>query len=415
MLLLLCGSLLPWVANFLFIFRLNPFPYLDLTPFAFTVTGMVVGWGVLRFKFLDILPIARDAVVEGLRDAIIVLDVHNRVVDLNRAAQQMLGYASHKVIGQPAQEIFSDYAELQAQYGSMDDVQVELIRGEGDAQHIYELRISPLVDRHGQIKGRLVGFSDITERKRVEWSLRESETALRQYAAELEAQNDELDAFAHTVAHDLKGPLGLLLGYSSLLDQAGDELEAESFHQSTRAIAQNTRKMSNIINELLLLASVRKMDEVDIVPLAMGVIVDEVLQRLADAIESSQADISVPETWSIALGYAPWIEEVWANYISNAIKYGGKPPRITLGAMPDPENDAMVRFWVQDNGDGLTMEQRASLFTPFERLKQVRAKGHGLGLSIVRRIIEKLEGKVGIESDAVAGEGCTFYFSLPKA
>jgi len=109
------------------------------------------------------------------------------------------------------------------------------------------------------------------------------------------------------------------------------------------------------------------------------------------------------------LGHAEWIVEVWANYLSNSIKYGGQPPRVKLGAEVQP--NGMVRFWVRDNGPGLSPEEQARLFTPFTRLDQVRAKGHGLGLSIVRRIVEKLGGQVGVESQI--GQGSSFFFTLP--
>jgi len=124
--------------------------------------------------------------------------------------------------------------------------------------------------------------------------------------------------------------------------------------------------------------------------------------------------------WPIAAGYAPWIEEVWANYLSNALKYGGDPPLIELGAAVEEDNVnnnglPLIRFWVQDNGDGLSEAQQERIFTPFERLDQVRAKGHGLGLSIVQRIIEKLGGKAGVESSGEPGQGSTFYFTLDAA
>ena len=109
------------------------------------------------------------------------------------------------------------------------------------------------------------------------------------------------------------------------------------------------------------------------------------------------------------MGYGPWVEEVWTNDISNAIHYGGQPPRVELGATVEGEN--RVRFWVRDNGPGLTPKEQARLFMPFERLNQAQIKGHGLGLSIVRRIVEKLGGQVGVHS--VPGEGSTFSFTLP--
>jgi signal transduction histidine kinase len=162
---------------------------------------------------------------------------------------------------------------------------------------------------------------------------------------------------------------------------------------------------------LLLLASVRKIDEVERDALDMTMIVHEAQERLRDMLAESQAVVTVPDHWPLAFGYGPWVEEVWANYISNAIKYGGVPPRVELGA--EMLTDGRVRFWVRDNGKGLTPEERAQLFTLFTRLDKVRARGHGLGLSIVRRIVEKLSGEVGVESEV--GQGSRFSFILPAA
>jgi signal transduction histidine kinase len=134
-------------------------------------------------------------------------------------------------------------------------------------------------------------------------------------------------------------------------------------------------------------------------------------ERLTTLIDNAQAEIAVADEWPVALGYGPWIEEVWTNYISNAIKYGGDPPRVEIGATA--QNNGHVQFWVRDNGAGLTPEEQARLFTPFTRLNEVKVKGHGLGLSIVRRIVEKLGGEVGVESEGVSGKGCIFSFTLP--
>ena len=111
----------------------------------------------------------------------------------------------------------------------------------------------------------------------------------------------------------------------------------------------------------------------------------------------------------MAVGYAPWIEEVWENYLSNAIKYGGQPPKVECGY--EQLSDRIIRFWVRDNGQGLTEDEQKQLFVPFTKLSQVRVTGHGLGLSIVHRIIQKLGGQVGVESQV--GQGSTFSFTLP--
>ena len=137
----------------------------------------------------------------------------------------------------------------------------------------------------------------------------------------------------------------------------------------------------------------------------------DAIGRLEMLIAERHAEIIFlyPDAWPVAVGYAPWIEEVWANYISNAIKYGGETPRIELGAMR--QDDGLIRFWVRDHGAGLPPEKQAQLFKPFMRLGNLRIQGHGLGLSIVQRIINRLGGEVSVESQV--GQGSTFRFTLP--
>jgi len=154
--------------------------------------------------------------------------------------------------------------------------------------------------------------------------------------------------------------------------------------------------------------------------LDMGQIIQDGLVRLENIIYEYQAEIRLPQSpWPRANGYAPWIEEVWANYLSNAIYYGGRPPILQLGC--DDLGDH-VRFWVKDNGPGISAEDQANLFVEFGRLSTTRLSGHGLGLSIVKRIVEKLGGVVGVvseranpeQSEGLEGQGSLFFFTLPK-
>jgi len=233
---------------------------------------------------------------------------------------------------------------------------------------------------------------------------------LEQQAIELQARNEELDAFAHTVAHDLKNPLGPVIGFAEIVIRDYTAMSDDERQRCVQAIARSGRKIKSIVEELLLLAEVRKV-QVGTEPLDMAAIVSEAQQRLADMVEQSHAKIVLSDAamWPDAMGYGPWVEEVWVNYLSNAIKYSGKPPHVGLGA--ELQTDNMVRFWVSDNGPGIPPEARARLFTPFTRLDQVRTQGHGLGLSIARRIVEKLGGQVGVESRV--GQGSVFSFTLP--
>ncbi len=403
---LLVVASVPWVSNIIYLSGLSPFHKLDLTPFSFMLMTVVMAWNLSRYKLLDIVPVAREAIIESMSDGVMVLDSLGRIVDVNPAARQLIPADTLNVIGQPATEILPYCADLLMFDKSQAETQTEILVDKDKAQRHFDLRISPLYDNHGALTGRSVVFRDITERK-------QAETVLHLRTAELEARNEELDAFAHTVAHDLKSPLTSIVGFSGVLEKRLDHMSDEEIGYYLNIIGRSGRKMDNIIDELLLLASMRKLEDAKRMPLAMADIVAEAQGRLVDAIVERHAEIVLPTIWPVALGYAPWVEEVWVNYISNAIKYGGAPPCVELGATPSSRsNDTSVRFWVRDNGQGLTPEEQARLFTLFTRLDSVRAKGHGLGLSIVRRIVEKLGGEVGVESDL--GIGSTFWFTLPS-
>jgi signal transduction histidine kinase len=167
-------------------------------------------------------------------------------------------------------------------------------------------------------------------------------------------------------------------------------------------------QMNTIISTMLLFAKVSK-SEAPVEQVDMAQVVANVLNRLSAMIKEYQAQIDLPACWPAAIGYAPWLEEVWTNYLSNALKHGGQPPRVKLGA--SVQIDGMVRFWIRDHGLGIPVDAQARLFLPFSQTDLVCNPSHGLGLSIVHRIIEKLGGQVGFESEA--GKGSLFFFTLP--
>ncbi len=239
-------------------------------------------------------------------------------------------------------------------------------------------------------------------------TLKRREEALRRANQELQERNDDLNAFAHMVAHDLQTPLTLMIGYAEALSMSWPTLSEDEVQRNLRQIIFSGQRMSNIIEELLVLAEARRQD-ITLHELDMAQIVHEAIQRLEYLRSPLDGQIVASERWPKAYGHAPWVEEVWVNYISNALKYGGRPPIVHLGA--DLQGDQMARFWVRDNGAGLSAEEQARLFEPFPRLDQGHTQGHGLGLSIVRRIVAKMGGQVGVESRI--GQGSLFYFTLP--
>jgi len=230
---------------------------------------------------------------------------------------------------------------------------------------------------------------------------------LREQLSALKARNEELETYVHTVSHALKNPLSVIIVTAEAISDI-PTLTPEELQDFTEQIQSTAYEMNDIVDNLLLLSEVRKAD-MPVEPLDMARIVATVRSRLSSMVKEYRGQIIVPRAWPAAIGYAPWIEEVWVNYISNALKYGGQPPRIELGA--SIQSDGMVRFWVRDKGPGILPENQSHLFNQFTQLGQVHKPGHGLGLSIVRRIIEKSGGRVDVES--APGKGSSFFFTLP--
>jgi len=296
------------------------------------------------------------------------------------------------------------------------------IKANPKTQDIPIIFMTALSDTVDKVKGLELGAVDyvtkpfqqeeVLARINVHLTVYHLQTALEIRNQELEAKNAELDAFAHTVAHDLKNPLSAMINLAYLLINSKEVVNfTDKQREYLSYMLLAGRQMDGIISALLLLAKVSK-QEIYLSPLDMQEIFGQAQQRIQPLIEEYQARIIFPKEWPLSYGYAPWVEEVWANYLSNALKYGGRPPILELGGIFLKKNNK-VQFWVRDNGEGLPVEKLSKLFTPFTRLHRSQSQGHGLGLSIVQRIIEKLGGEVGVESQV--GQGSIFYFSLPAS
>ncbi len=350
--------------------------------------------------------------IEQSPASIVITDTTGAIEYVNPKFTQVTGYAAEEVIGQNPRFLKTGYTaphvyqEMWLAITSGREWRGTFCNRRKSGGLYWEAAsLSPVMDSAGVVTHFVAVKEDITEQRRME-------EALRQVAAALDARNKELDSFAHTVAHDLKGPVSTIIGFADFLHNCYTTLSPASLEQSLLDMRRSALKLHTIIEELMLLTGVRD-QEVAPQPLHMGSIVQEALLRQDGLGDKIPAQVLAPDesVWPVALGHAPWVEEVWVNYLSNAVKYGGRPLHIELGATP--QADGKARFWVRDNGPGIKPEDRAKLFVPYTQLNYARGIGHGLGLSIVRRIVEKLGGEVGVES--TPEQGATFYFTLPLA
>jgi signal transduction histidine kinase len=279
--------------------------------------------------------------------------------------------------------------------GEVDTSEFRIVTKSGETRWLMDHGYPVWDDTENRVTFIYGAAQDITNRKR--------------YEQELQERNEELDAFSYTVAHDLKNPIASMMGFASLILTYFDRMPPEQIKEYVELVLEGGYQLKSIINALLLLAGVNKMEAPQMELLDMQVIAEQAQRRLSDMTQRSHAQILYPDNWQSAQGYAPWVEEIWANYLSNAIKYGGEPPIIHLGS--EQLDNGMCRFYVRDNGRGLTEEEQARVFTPFTRLNQVKIEGHGLGLSVVHRIVAKLGGEISVTS--TPNEGSEFSFTLP--
>ncbi|MCL4250078.1 MAG: HAMP domain-containing histidine kinase [Anaerolineae bacterium] len=315
----------------------------------------------------------------------LLINGDRQIIEVNAAAEATLELDAMGIINKLVQQ--TPVTKTLTQSGAV----AELDLGENAARRYLELCVVYVDSRDGSLVAIL---HDIGKRKRAE----EAQSTLV----------ESLESYASTVAHDLKAPLGTILGFAALLEMDSPELTDDQ-RKYLHIIQMTGNKMSKMIDDILLAATVHSLEQVPVARIDLLAVIRPVLDRLTGMINEFEAEIEVVNYLPPCLGYAPWVEEILANYISNAVKYGGAPPRVEIGA--DANSDT-VRYWVRDNGVGLTPENRDMLFKKTARFDS-RQRGHGLGLTIVQRIVERLGGEAGVESDL--GSGSTFYFTLPRA
>lgn len=343
------------------------------------------------------------SLIESMSEGVIFINKEGKILLVNKIINQLFKYKNNELINQPIEKL------------------IEPKYKEQHKTHLKKYFITPKVRPMGHTNSKVSGIKKDGSIVSLEISLSYINTDkeligvafITDISARVKAENElkirniELDAFAHTVAHELHSQLNSIIGFSQILLNK-KELSEEKRISFMKMIITSGYKMNNVIREILLLSNIKK-DEVSKTQLSMKNIVNEAIKRISTS-EKKLANISISNNFESSIGYGPWIEEVWYNYIRNAIKYGGTPPTIEISS--SKAKNGYNKFWIKDNGKGLTENQCKIIFIDPQQLGNGFIKGHGLGLSIVKRIVEKLDGWVTVES--IPNEGSIFSFYLPS-
>ena len=251
---------------------------------------------------------------------------------------------------------------------------------------------------------------DITLRKWAETEREDLINRLEQQKAELEEKNAELTQFTYTVSHDLKSPLVTISGYLGYIEQDAFSGNTERLKKDTRRIQEAVNKMHALLTELLELSRIgRLMNEPEDTP--FNDLVKDAMDIVHGQLESRRVTVRIQPNLPIVHGDRQRLTEILQNLIDNAAKYMGDQPDPLIEIGQEGEENGKPIFFVKDNGIGISLEHHERVFGLFNKLDS-KSEGTGIGLALVKRIIEVHGGRIWVESEA--GRGAAFYFTLPK-
>jgi signal transduction histidine kinase len=260
-------------------------------------------------------------------------------------------------------------------------------------------------DEAGQPAGFVALTRDITHRKQAE---AERETLIQ----ELEKKNNELESFTYTVSHDLKAPLVTITGFLGYLAQDAENCDSDKIQKDIQHINQAVTKMHRLLNELLELSRIGRLVNSP-EKVSFYDIVQDALKQVGGHLADKKIDVQVEVNLPVVYGDRIRLVEVLQNLIDNAAKFMGDQtnPRIEIGQSGEDAEHGKTIFHVKDNGIGIDSAYHERIFGLFNKLDP-RAEGTGIGLAIVKRIVEVHGGRIWVESEG-HGKGSTFYFTLP--
>jgi signal transduction histidine kinase/ActR/RegA family two-component response regulator len=391
---LLMAALIPWVANVAYITGFPALGSLDPTPISFAASGLLITWALYRAGLFDLVPIARDQLVDSLTDPVLVVDPARRVLDMNSAARR-IATDIRPWLGAPVDALFPflSGATLTRQSPGADGVTC--------SDTSYNVKISQVQSRGEYVDAWLVLLHDVTEQRRTD--------------VEREALVRQKTEFVATVSHEMRTPMFAIQGSLQLVLSSTKTTLANEDRKLLSIALSTTDRLVRIVNDLLDLSAIEAQQfslRRDVVPVD-GLIAD----ALSDVSQvARQASIHLQSGMPLGppaiLGDRDRLIQALVNLLSNAIKVSPADSVVTCRAYEDGE---MICIAVEDRGPGISHDVMHKLFERYQQLDVAlsrRAGGTGLGLAITKALVEQHGGHIRVES--TPGEGSTFSICIPK-
>jgi PAS domain S-box-containing protein len=410
---LLLASSIPFVATGLFAANVTLFGQRDYMPLAYAISNLIVAWGLFRYGLFDLLPLARDMVIDNLPDGIIILDAQDRIVDINNAARHRLHQGKEKLLGKPIRDAFAQYSGFLDVLTNVSQTRQEFKAANDSEKRYFEIETAPITRADGLSMGRVVTLRDITLHKATEAALKHArDEALNAHRIAI-ASSQMKSQFLATMSHELRTPLNAVIGYAQLqlAGMVGD-MTAEQYEFQERILV-NAQHLLQLINEVLDLSKIEAgRMELTLARFDLRACFEEILQQNQVLAQNKglmlrmSIDDKLPE---VILGDRGRIKQIVINLVSNAIKFtdrGGVALDVTL------HDERSWRITVKDTGIGIPAHLQEIIFDEFRQVENGTERGGtGLGLAIVRKLVLMMGGTIRLSSEVKMGS--IFSVTLP--
>ena len=414
-LVILIGPALPFLGIVRFYQR-------DVTPFAFTISNLIIAWGLFHYQLLDVVPVAHHMIMQSITDAVVVLDTRRRIIDMNQVAEKMSGKPLAEAVGRPVQETFAYITNIADVLSNETDASREIELPVAGGRAILDLKSSTLFDQHGRSRGQVILVRDVTNVKRSEAELIQRTAQLEQANRKLEATNTRLhilsrakDEFVSNVSHELRTPISNLKLYIDLL-----RIRPENQVRYLETLERETNRLEGMIESLLMLSRLDQ-DRVSFRYQAVDLndLVNEYVEDRSNLAASKGLRLERQTTPGLPRVRADrgLIGQVLSILLTNALNYTPEGGVVTVLTQTRRNNgQAWAGISVKDTGRGIPEDEQKQLFTRFFRgnaAREAEVAGTGLGLAISKEIITRHQGSIEVSSRGVPGMGTQFNVCLP--
>ncbi len=407
---LAAGTLLPVAVNIVYLLKVIPVPGLDVTPLAFLMTGVIYVIVIFRFRLFDVVPVARDRLVETLQDAVVVLDERGWLMYLNPAARALVG-ASDSDTGRPWNTVASRWPGLAALPVVGDGDFTETVFS-ADGARIMDVR-STVIRNRGRVSGRVLVLHDVTQPLRIQEQLQQTLDSEKKLREDLQGEIRNRSEYTRALIHELRTPLTAMVASTELL---GDLVKEGPAGALVENVGRASANLNQRIGELVEMAR----GEIGLIklnpaPFDLAVLLKQIIDEMTPlaARQNITLIFDLPARLPLAWGEGPRVRQVVVNLLSNAFKFTavGGVVRVSLQAA----GEKMLRVNVQDSGRGMNEEELKFLFDPYHRKQRDKERlgGLGIGLALSKMFVELHGGTIVAES--IEGKGTTIRFTVPVA